>query len=105
MTLSVHGDNGDFIILEWLYIYKVVSEYAKSILACMENTLKEYKRIWKIRQEFFAVYEEYADRHKIEPISANFRLKLKKIQILNPHSIHVRIGKNPSHATVPLKDF
>jgi hypothetical protein len=59
----------------------------------MENTRKEYKRIWRIRQEYFAVYGEYANRHKIEPISANFRPKPKKIQILNPHSIHVRIGK------------
>ncbi len=44
-------------ILEWFYIYKVVSGYAKSILACMENTLKEYKRIWRIRQEYFAYTE------------------------------------------------
>ncbi len=43
-------------ILGWFYIYKVVSEYTKSILACMENTLKEYKRIWRIRQEYFAVH-------------------------------------------------
>jgi hypothetical protein len=100
MTLSVPGDKGDFRAV--IYIYKVVSEYAKSILACMENTLKEYKRIWRIRQEYFAVYGEYADRHKIEPIPANFRPKPKKFQILNPQSIHVRIGKKPSRATVPF---
>ncbi len=74
-------------ILEWFYIYKVVSEYAKSILACMENTLKEYKRIWRTRQEYFAFFGEYADRHKIEPISANFRPKPRKFQILNSHCI------------------
>jgi murein L,D-transpeptidase YafK len=50
MTLSVHGDNGNFRVV---YLYKVVSLYAKSILACMKNTLKEYKRIWRIRQEYF----------------------------------------------------
>jgi hypothetical protein len=27
----------------------------------------------------------------------------KKLQILNHHSIHDRIGKKPSHATVPLR--
>jgi hypothetical protein len=30
-----------------------VSEYAKSILACISNKLKEYKHIRRIRQEFF----------------------------------------------------
>ncbi len=46
-------------------MFKVVSEYAKSILAGMESTLKEDKRIWRMRQEYFAVYGEYANRHKI----------------------------------------
>jgi hypothetical protein len=69
-------------ILEWFYIQKVVSEYAKNILACMEITPKEYKRIWRIRQEYFAVYGEYANRHKREPISANFRPNPEKIVIL-----------------------
>ncbi len=41
-------------------MYKVVSEYAKSILSCMENTLKEDKRIWRMCQNYFAVYGEYA---------------------------------------------
>ncbi len=48
------------------------------------------------------VYGEYADRHRIEPISENFRPKPKKIHILDPHSIHDRIDQKPSHATVPL---
>ncbi len=48
-------------ILEWFYIHKVVYEYAKSFLACMENTLKEYKRIWRIRQEYFVIYGEYGN--------------------------------------------
>ncbi len=69
-------------------LYKVISEYAKSILACTENTLKAFKLLGRIRQEYFAVYGEYAERHKIEPISANCRPKPKKTQILNPHSIY-----------------
>ncbi len=73
------------------------------ILACTENTLKAFKRLRRICQEYFAVYGEYADRHKIEPFSADFRPEPKKI--LNPHSIHDRIGKKPSHATVPLKAY
>jgi hypothetical protein len=51
-------------ILQWFYLNKVMSKYAKSILAYTENKLKEYKRIWRIRQEYFAVYREYADRPK-----------------------------------------
>ncbi len=80
-------------ILEQYYQSKVFSEYAKSILACTENTLNAFKCIRKIRLEYFVVYREYADRHKTEPISANIRPKPKKIQILNHHSIHDRIGK------------
>ena len=34
---------------------------------------KAFKRIRRKHQEYFAVYGEYADRHKTEPISANFR--------------------------------
>jgi hypothetical protein len=48
----------------------------------MENTLKDYKRIWRIRQEYFAVYGEHADRHKTEPITANFRQNPKKCLII-----------------------
>jgi hypothetical protein len=57
-SLSVHRDYGNF---RMVYIHKVVYEYAQSFLACMENTLKEYKCIWRIRQEYFAVYGEYAN--------------------------------------------
>ncbi len=71
-------------ILELFYLYKFVSEYGKSILICKENTLKAYKRIRRIRQEYFAVYGDYADRHKSEPISANFRQKLKKSDPKSP---------------------
>ncbi len=42
-------------ILEGFYLCKIVSQYAKSIFACMPNKLKEYKRIWRIRQEYFDV--------------------------------------------------
>jgi hypothetical protein len=45
-------------ILEWFYLYKVVSEYVKSILACKENTLREYTRSRRIRQEYFTVNGE-----------------------------------------------
>jgi hypothetical protein len=71
-------------IFEMFYLYEVVYECGKStcILACTEFTLKIFKRIRRKRQEDFAVYGEYADRHKTEPILANFLTK--------------------SHATVPL---
>jgi hypothetical protein len=65
----------------WFYNYKVVPEYAKSNLSVHGE--HAYKRIWRIRQECFAVYGEYANRHKSEPISANFRPNLEKIVILN----------------------
>ncbi len=68
--------------LERFYLYKVVSDYAKSILACTENSLKVFKRIRRIRQECFAVYGKYAGRHKTGPISVNFRPKPEKFQIL-----------------------
>ncbi len=38
----------------------------------MENKIKEYNLIRRIRQEYFAVYGEYADRHNTEDMSANF---------------------------------
>jgi hypothetical protein len=65
-------------ILELVYLHKVVSEYTKSILAYTENTLKAFKSIRRIRQDCFAVYGEYADKNKTEPISANFRPKPTK---------------------------
>jgi hypothetical protein len=30
----------------------------------MENKLKEYKRIWRIRHEYIALHREYPNRHK-----------------------------------------
>jgi hypothetical protein len=44
----------------------------------MENTLKENKHIWRMRQEYFSEYGEYANRQKIEIISAKFRPLPKK---------------------------
>jgi hypothetical protein len=38
----------------------------------------EYKRIWRMRQEYFTVYEEYANQPKNERIAANFRPKSEK---------------------------
>ncbi len=45
----------------------------------MENTLKEDERIGRMRQEYFAVYGEYANRHKIKLFSANFRPNQKNV--------------------------
>jgi hypothetical protein len=84
-------------------MYKVVSEYAKSILACRENTLKEDKSIWRIRQEYFAVYGEYANRHKIELISANFCPKPKIFMIQNHLSEHDRMGPKTISRYCPFK--
>jgi hypothetical protein len=74
-------------ILELFYFYKVVSEYGKSILAYTENTLKAFKRIWRVRQDCFAYmdYGEYAERHKTEPTFANFFTKtLKNSDLKSP---------------------
>jgi hypothetical protein len=51
----------------------------------MKNTLKEDKPIWRMCQEYFAVYGEYANRHKTDLISANFRQKAKKSDTKSPH--------------------
>jgi hypothetical protein len=59
----------------------------------MENKHKEYKRIWRISQKYFAVNGEYANRHKSEPFSANFLPHPEKILILNPLAGHDRMGK------------
>ncbi len=66
--------------LLWFYLYEVVSEYAESVLPCSENKLKEYKRIRWIRQEYFAVHGEYAERHKTENWAdlGEFWIKTKK---------------------------
>ncbi len=40
-------------------MYEVVSEYAKSILACMKNTLKEYAK------SILQYMKEYAGRHEL----------------------------------------
>ncbi len=70
-------------ILQWFYLDEVVSKDAKSILAYTENKLKR-KRIRRIRQEYFVVYREYADRHKTDDISTNFRPKPPKFQFQSP---------------------
>jgi hypothetical protein len=53
-SLSVQGDYDNFAVV---ILYEVFSEYAETILACLENKLKQYKRIKRIRQGYFAVYE------------------------------------------------
>jgi hypothetical protein len=60
-------------IFYWFYLHIVVSECSKSILACMANIrLKHLNVLGRKRQEDFAEYGEVADRHKTEPVSANF---------------------------------
>jgi hypothetical protein len=60
-------------------------------------------RIWKIRQQYFAVHGVYADRHNFETTSANFWTKSKMFQNLNHLPRQNRMSKKLSHATVPLK--
>ena len=69
----------------------------------MENTLKEYKRILRIRQDYFAVYGEYANLHKSEPISANFQPNREKNVILNHLTGQDRMGKQTISRYCPFK--
>jgi hypothetical protein len=69
----------------------------------MENTLKEDKCIWKMRQEHFAVYGEYVNRYKIELISANFRPKPNKISDPKSLTKHDRMGKKTISRYCPFK--
>jgi hypothetical protein len=57
-----------------------------------------------MRQEYFAVYREFAIRHKNELITANFRPKPKKFLLQNPLTEHDRMGKKTSHAIVSLNN-
>jgi hypothetical protein len=66
----------------------------------MVNTPKAYKRNRRRRQEYFAVYGEHADRHKTEPISANFRPEQQKFEILN----HLHCKKKANDFPVPSRD-
>jgi hypothetical protein len=50
-TSSIHRDFGDF---RMVFLYKVISEYAKLILASMEIPQKHIRRI---RQEFLPYME------------------------------------------------
>ncbi len=78
-------------MLEWFSMYEVVSEYAKSILASTENTPR-----------VFCIHGEFADRHKIEHNSTNFRPKPKKFRSLITFQDMTKWAKK-SHATVPLR--
>ncbi len=66
----------------------------------MENTLKEYKRIWRIRLEYFAVNGEYAKR---EPISASFRPNSNKSVIPNHVIGKDHMGKKTISRYYPFK--
>ncbi len=66
--------------------------------------LKEYKRLRRMRQDYFAVHGEYADRHWIKPISTYFppnqnKFRSYKIFLLNM----TESAKKTSHPTDPLK--
>jgi hypothetical protein len=82
-------------------MYEIVSEYANSILECMDNTHKEYKRNRRVRQEYFAVYGEYAYRHKISLSRRVFEKKnLKKLIAFLDTIVW---AKRPSFAALPFK--
>ncbi len=72
---------------------------------CTENTLKAFKRIRRKRQEGLSVNGEYADGHNTEPISATFRPKQKKFQILNHLCRHDGMGKKNISRYCPFKYF
>jgi hypothetical protein len=71
-------------ILGLFYIYEVISEYAKSILACTENTPKG------IGKEYFAEYMENT------PIVIKAAYLHQNFLIINNLSRHERIGKTIS---------
>jgi hypothetical protein len=64
-ALSIHGDYGGFTLV-LLIQSRLRTEYAKSILACTENSSKDFKRIRRIRQD--ALHREYADRYTVKLI-------------------------------------
>jgi hypothetical protein len=86
-SFSVHGYYDDF--------REVYSEYAKSILP--------FKGIWRRCQEWFAVYGEYANRHKNELISANFfSTKTEKISDPKSHYWTCSKGQTSYLTLLPL---
>jgi hypothetical protein len=72
-------------------MYEVISEYVKSILACTENTLKEFNNLRIIRKEYFAVHGDHADRQKINEFSPKTKKNSDPIQYHLPR--HDQIGK------------
>ncbi len=56
----------------------MVASYSLSDQKPKPKDKKSFQSYFRQRQEYFAVYREYADRHKNESISANFRAKPKK---------------------------
>ncbi len=53
-------------------LHEEVSE-TKSILVHIDETIKEIKCTWRIRQKYFASFSLYADRHALEPISTTLQ--------------------------------
>ncbi len=78
-----------------------VSQYAESTLIYWKNTKKVFKRIWRKCQKNLAVFS-YAKRHKIEPISANFRPKSKIFEIFNLLLDRIERAKKPTLSLLSL---
>jgi hypothetical protein len=88
------------VILEWFSMYEVASEYAKSILACTENTLKEFKNLRIIRKEYFAVHGDHADRQKVNQFSPKTKKKFRSYITFQEMT---KSAKKTFHTTVPLR--
>jgi hypothetical protein len=85
--LSVHGDCGGVLLTQNRL------QIRQCILTCIENKLKESNVFGENTKSIFSYMENKAIRHKIEPISANFRPKAKKFRTLNYLSGHDQLGK------------
>jgi hypothetical protein len=67
-------------ILGLFLLLDTISRYAKTILSYMESIRKENKRIWRMHQEYFALYGDNSDRqNKMSAYLSEFSTKTKKI--------------------------
>ncbi len=64
-SLGVHRHYGDFRVI--LLIQNRL-QICQNYFSVHRDLFKEYKHIRRIRQEYFGVHGENADRHKTEPI-------------------------------------
>jgi len=63
-------------------VYKILFEYAESILTYRENPQKVLKRIWRKRQKNLAVFSQYAKIHKNLAYLGEFFLSKPKIFLI-----------------------